>query len=148
VSDTQITFQAPTGSALGPVSVTAENAAGTSNGLSMTFVETNPPKLVATGVGLTGLLFQWSFASSANDLWYLFVSINNPSTVPFAGFNLLASGFLVTSGSLTPAGLGSTSVIVPPGASGATVYSQTLILDGTTFGFVGASNVFSSLILL
>jgi hypothetical protein len=147
VSDTKITLNAPTATALGTVAVTAENEAGPSNPLNLTYVETNPPKLTSSGFGITGALFNWTFGAQANDAWFLGISLNDPSTVPLFGFNVLASGFLFTSGTLSSVGLGALSIVVPPGAGGATVYSQLLTLDGGTFAFSGASNVTTSTIL-
>ena len=145
-SDNLITFNAPSAVVLGTVPVTAENAAGVSNPLNLTFVETNPPKLSATALGLTGALFNWSFGGASQDSWFLFVALNNPATVPFGGFSLLASGTLIANGVLSATGLGNAGLIVPPGAVGASVYSQALMLDGATFAFVGATNVFTSTI--
>jgi hypothetical protein len=146
-SDGLITFHAPIPSALGAVQVTASNGAGTSNPLSLTYVETSPPKITATGVGLTGLAFNWNFGAESDGVWFLFVSLNDPSTVPFAGFNVLANSIFVTSDDLNAVGIGSDGILMPPGAAGATLYSQALILDGTTFAFEGATNVATSSIL-
>ncbi|MCI0547539.1 MAG: M12 family metallo-peptidase, partial [Candidatus Rokubacteria bacterium] len=106
-SETAILLQAPTPADLGPVSVTAENGAGTSNPLTLTYVETSPPKLGAPGFGLTGALFSWTFGAGADDAWFLIVSVGDPATVPFGGFQVLSNGFLVASGGLSPAGVGS-----------------------------------------
>jgi hypothetical protein len=68
--------------------------------------------------------------------------------VPIGGFPVLANGILILNGTLGASGLGNGSLVVPPGASGATIYSQAVTLDGATFGFTGATNVFTSTILL
>ena len=146
-SDNLITFHAPFAAVLGAVTVTAENAAGVSNPLNLTFVETTPPKLSATPIGMIGSPFLWSFGGGSQDFWFQFLSLNDPATVPFGGFSLLASPALIGNGALSATGLGNAGLIVPPGVAGASVYSQALMLDGATFAFVGASNVFTSTIL-
>ena len=62
---------------------------------------------------VTGLTAIWTFGSLPNDLWFLFAEANNPATVPFMGYQLLASPIFIVSGVLTPVGLGNASSIVP-----------------------------------
>ncbi len=148
VDDNTITFTPPTASALGSTSVTAENDAGVSNAVSLNIVETDPAKLAATATTLTGLAFNWSFGGKVNDLWFLFATLNDNSTIPLFGYDILANGVFLSSGSLSAAGTGGDGIIVPSGASGATVYSQVLLLDDVTFGFVEATNITTSTIIL
>ncbi|MEM7310474.1 MAG: M12 family metallo-peptidase [Planctomycetota bacterium] len=146
-SDNLITFNPPIASSLGSVQVTAINEAGSSNVLTLNYAATEPSKLAATGTALTGLAFNWNFGAQPNDLWYLFASVNDATTVPFGGFDLLANGLLIFSGNLNGGGTGSASILVPPGASGATVYSQVVLLDDASFAFQSATNVTTSSIL-
>jgi hypothetical protein len=148
VSDNQITFFPPAPAVLGSVNVTVEKPVGTSNAVQLSYAATNPPLLGATPVTLTGLAADFTFGAQPNDLWYLFVTANNPTTIPFGGFNLLAAGLFVTNGTLNAIGTGNFNTLVPPGLSGGTVYSQIILLDNVGFAFVGATNVGSTLILL
>jgi hypothetical protein len=146
-SDTQMTINPGAPAALGMVQVTAFNAAGASNSLPLTYVETDPPKLGATGVGLTGVAFNWNVGAQVGDLWFLVVALNDGTTIPYLGADLLVNGLLLASGTLSSAGLGGLGMLVPPGAVGATVYSQAVLFDGATFAFEGATNVTLSTIL-
>jgi len=146
-NDTTLTFGPPAPSSFGTVSVTATNAAGTSNSLSLTYVATDPPKLTATGLALTGFTFNWSFGAQPNDVWFLLVALNDNTTFPYLGSNILLNSSLVGSGTLSAVGTGSANLVIPPGASGATVYSQVVLLDGGTLSFEDATNITTSSIL-
>jgi hypothetical protein len=141
VSDTQITFHPPAPATLGTVAVQVEKPAGASNSVNLTYQVTSPPALDATPLTVTGLTVNWSFGASPNDLWFLFVEANNPATIPFGGFQILASPIFLTTGTLNAVGTGVASAIVAPGLTGGTLYSQILLLDDATFGFSGATNV-------
>ena len=146
-SPTQISFHAPKASALGTVSLQVESGAGLSTPINVTFVETDPPKLGVPPSAFTGFAFNWEFAGGVGDFWYLFATVGDSSTVPFGGFDILANGQLLFTGTLDATGFGSAGILVPPGASGAAVFSQVLTLDAATLGFAGASNVAVSTIL-
>ncbi|MEM7305352.1 MAG: IPT/TIG domain-containing protein [Planctomycetota bacterium] len=147
VDDSTLTFSAPTPTALGPVSVTVEKAVGMSNAVTLTYVETDPALLSATAASLTGLTVAWNFGAGADDLWFLFVSVNDNSTLPFGGFDLLANGVFLSSGTLSAVGVGNEAIIVPGGLAGAAVYSQVVTLDGGSFGLEAATNIGTTSIL-
>ena len=147
VDDNTITFGAPSGSTLGSVNVVIEKPVGDSNPIGLTYEVTDPPKLTATALSLTGFAANWNFGADPDDLWFLFVAVNDPTTIPFGGFDILLNTLLVTNGNLSPVGIGTHSLLVPPGASGALIYSQIVTLDDLTFGFSGATNVTTTSIL-
>ncbi len=148
VDDTTITFGPPQPATFGTVSVDVVKTVGTSNPVNLTYVETDPPKLTATGIGVTGLGFAWNFGGGQDDLFFLFAQVNDGSTIPFMGFNLLASPIFLSSGSLSSIGVGQVGTTVPTGLVGAQIHSQVITLDDITFGFVGGSNAFVSTILI
>ena len=141
VDDNTITFGAGAPSSLGTVPVTVVKPAGTSNAMNLTYVATDPPALSATGLTLPGFTSSFSFGAQPNDLWFLFVAINDPTTVPFQGSNVLLNSIFITNGTLSAVGTDSAVVPVPANLSGATIYSQIALLDDGTFAFVGATNV-------
>ena len=148
ISDFLMTFGAPTATSLGSKQVTMTNETGVSNPLNLTIVETDPPRLNATGLTATGLGVIWNFGAQQDDLWFLLVSINDNTTFPFAGSDILLNALMLSSGTLSIAGIGSEAIIVPPGASGAAVYSQAVFLDSGTLSFEGVTNITASSIII
>ena len=145
VSDTTITYGAPTAATLGLTTVNVTTPNGTSNNGTFTYVETNPPKLAAAGFAFQGTNFNWSFAGGAGDTNFLLFALN-PTTFSFGGFNILLNFSILTSGPLDAVGLGSFSLFIPTGTGGITFYSQTATLDGGSGAFVGASNITTTFI--
>lgn len=147
VDDATITFSAPQPVALGTVQVTVVGAAGKSNPLELTYLATEPPKLTGTGFAVSGQTLHWNFGSLPDHAWLLLVQINDPSTIPLAGYEILgAPPILLASGMLDAVGIGSTSFPLPSGLGGSSVYSQVVVQDGA-LAFVAASNIFVSTIL-
>jgi len=144
VNDNSITYGGPQPSALGAVLVTVTNPFGTSNSGSFTYVETNPPELVTTGFGLTGQPLIWTFGGPASNQYFLIWGVD-PTTFVYGPFNILVNFELVAIGSLDAAGLGGAQIVVPPGLTGAIVYSQVLTFDG--IATILASNIFSTSII-
>jgi len=143
VSDTTITYEAPTAGALGPAQVTVTNPAGTSNPGFFTYVETDPPKLACPGA--VGALdpFSWSLGGGVGDFYVLLLSLDD-ATVPFKGFDVLEDYTLIHTGSLDPVGIGALTIHVPAGLAGVWFYSQTATFEPP---FVGASNITATEIL-
>jgi hypothetical protein len=148
VDDTTIKVGAPKPAALTTVPVSIEKASGTSGAVNVTFEATDPPKLAATGVTLTGLNVGFDFGAQPNDLWFLFVSLNDSTTIPYLGFNILANPIFLANGSLDSVGLGHFGVLVPPGLAGGTIFSQIGLLDDQTFAFLGATNLGTTQVVL
>ena len=140
-----LTVGAPPG--LGANPVVATNPIGASNSLDVTFTE-SAPVLVTSFWALTGTDHEWNFAGGPGDLWFLNIAVNDPTTVPFSGFDFLANTTQVASGVLSPAGLGSFEVNLLPSALGLTFYSQVVQLDGGTGQLEAATNIPTSFVLL
>lgn len=129
VSDTQVDFDPPNATALGSTPITATTFFGTSNPVTLTYVETVPPKLTAGGVILGGQPHYWSFGGPASDSWLLLLSPTG-ATVPFAGFGILADGIVIGSGALDAAGLGAFQFPFPSGLpSGISIWTQLWTVD-------------------
>jgi len=143
-SDSSISFTPPTPTALGPVAVTVTSPAGTSNPVNLTYVATDPPKLSAGFLAFQGLPFTWSYGGGPGDTHYLLYALS-PTTFVFNGFDILLNLNILFIQPLDSVGFGSLTVTIPASASGLTIYSQGVTLDAG--GFVGASNVTSTLIL-
>ncbi len=141
VDDGTLTFQAPQPAALGTVEITVASAAGESNALELTYLATAPPNLVGTGLALTGQTLFWNFGSLPDHAWFLLAQVDDPTTIPFGGFEVLgAPPAMLSTGTLNAAGIGSATFLVPPGLAGSSVHSQLVVLDGA-LAFVAASNV-------
>jgi Metallo-peptidase family M12/IPT/TIG domain/Reprolysin family propeptide len=131
VSDTQITFDAPTPDALGPVTVTVSNPSGTSNPGNFSYVETSPPQLMVPAVGFTTLSLPWEFGGGPGDTAFLLVGLA-PTNFLFQGQTILATNLILSSAPLDAVGLGSFALVLPASAAGITIYSQVVTLDGGT----------------
>lgn len=131
IDDGTILLPSPAATALGPVEITVTNPSGTSNPGSFTFVETDPPVLAVPFVAFTDLELGWILAGGAGDLGFLLVGLS-PATFTYQGQAVLATDLILWSGPLDAAGLGSTSLLLPPAALGLTLWSQLATLDGGT----------------
>jgi hypothetical protein len=129
VSNTQITCTPPAPSALGAQAVTVSSGAGTSNALNLTYVETNPPLLAVSPFALTNTTHAWEYGGGASDFAFLLAS-GSSTLVPILGANIFASYTVLKSQVLSPVGLGSYSILVPPSALGVTIYTQVATYDG------------------
>ena len=129
VDDTRIDFVPPAPAALGPVELTVSNAGGTSNGVLLTYVETDPPKISAPTVGLTGNTHAWTYAGAAGGTGYLLVGFSNTS-YQYQGVTLLATNLILNAAPLDAAGLGNFSLVLPSSAAGLTFWSQLAVIDG------------------
>jgi hypothetical protein len=147
VNDNQITFAAPTATALGPVSVTVTGAGGASGPNNYNYVETSPPKLSnSSAVTFTNQSFTWNWGGGANDVVVVMAS-PDPTTSTFGTpYDLLVNYIQVGQATNNPAGIGSYTIAIPPGFSGVTFYSQTAFFDDLGGPF-SASNITSSVIL-
>jgi hypothetical protein len=140
VSPTSITFEAPQASVLGPVNVTVTTPAGTTAAKTLTFVETNPPKMSASFVGFAGQPFTWSWGAGSGDIVYLLYAPGS-ATFPFNGFNILAGFSIVYTQVADAAGIGGLTVNLPAGTGNTFINTQVASIDGVTHAFVGASPV-------
>ncbi|HEX5010172.1 MAG TPA: IPT/TIG domain-containing protein [Planctomycetota bacterium] len=143
-SDTSLFFAPPTPTSLGTVAVTVSGPNGTSNAVNLSYVATDPPKLSASFLAFQTQPFTWSFGGGPGDTHYLLVALS-PTTFPFSGFDILLNLNIINIQALDSIGVGSLTLVIPASASGLTFYSQGVTLDAG--GFVGASNVTSTLIL-
>ncbi|HKE01342.1 MAG TPA: matrixin family metalloprotease, partial [Planctomycetota bacterium] len=144
MNDSLLQVDVPEPTALGtvPIVVTASNG---SSSTSVAYVETNPPQLEAESGAQGGLPYTWTFAGPANDIWFLLVSPADNSTFPFAGYDVLVNGQLLTLGALSPVGLGSVTITFPTGLAGLLFYSQIVTFDGVAD--VRASGVFPAVVI-
>jgi IPT/TIG domain/Matrixin len=147
VNDTQITFSAPTATALGPVSVTVTGAGGASAPNSYNYVETFPPKLSnSSAVTFSNQGFTWSWGTGANDI-VVVLAATDPTTNNFGTpYDILVNYIQVGQAASDPAGIGSYAIVIPPGLSGVTFYSQIAVFEDQGGPF-SASNITSSFIL-
>ena len=146
-SDSQITLTAPTQAALGAKTVTVTNAAGTSGGAGLTYVETLPPKVVVDSVIFGGQTLTWNFGGGSNDAMYLLIAFS-PATFDYQGSTILQNLIVLNVQVLPANGLGSFSAPIPTGLSFVTIWSQVADLENWTGTLLGASPVVSTLIPL
>ncbi len=147
IDESTLTFQAPTGTAFGAVSVVCTSAFGTSNAGSFNYVETDPPKLSQPSQTWTGQNFNQTFGAGSSHAYFLLLNFTG-GTFPFKG-NQVLSNFLITqSGFLDPLGLGSASITMPSGFGGIKFYSQVVTGETISGGVIWrASNIKSTDIL-
>jgi hypothetical protein len=107
VSNNQITFSAPTATALGPVSVTCTGPGGTSAPSSFTYVETFPAKLATSSqVTFTSQGFTWSWGGGSNDFIYLIASTDPTTADNGTPYEWLVNYIIVASSTSNATGLG------------------------------------------
>ncbi|MEE2885855.1 MAG: M12 family metallo-peptidase [Planctomycetota bacterium] len=144
VSDTSITFEAPTGASYAPHAVYIQNAAGFSGRLHLRYSVTNPRKLDVEALLRRGGSANWEFGAGARHSWILTVS-PSPSTYRFLGLTWLQSPLILIGGTLDRAGTGSSKVTVPNNAPiGLTFYSQVVTINPFKNKFGGNTNVTTS----
>ena len=143
----QITFVAPTANALGPVNVTVTGPGGTSAAMAFNYVETSPPKLLTSSqVTFTNQSFTWSFGAGANDVIVVVASADSTTATFGTPYDLLVNFIQVGQTTNDAAGIGSYTIVIPPGFSGVTFYSQVAVFEDLGGPF-SASNIPSALIL-
>ncbi len=143
-SNTQITLLPPAPTSLGAKNVTVTHPGGTSPAKTLTYVETNPPKLSASTLAGAGQLFAWSWGGGIGDTGFLIVS-TQATTAQVSGQTILAVPILLTSQTLTGIGIGSLSLTLPASAQGLFIWSQFVTADG---GGVLASDIINTWIIL
>jgi hypothetical protein len=147
VDDATVTFGAPTAPALGPVPVSVVAPGGTSNQANLTFVETIPPKLSASGTAISNIQFTWNCAAGTSDLVVLIASLD-PTTFDFGTpFQFLLNLTVLGQNVAGPVGTSSFSFPIPPGLAGLTFYSQIGAVDDLTAAIAGSSNLTATTIL-
>jgi hypothetical protein len=142
ISDTQVDFQAPGPDTLGPNPVSVSTYYGTSNALTLQYVETDPPTLAGTGFLFVGFPNVWNFGGPVGDA-YLFVMSASSGTVPFAGQSILFPSIAIGSGLLDSIGSGVFILNVPFGIpAGISLFTQIWTIDPVTgLASFRASNV-------
>jgi hypothetical protein len=144
VSDSTISFPPPAPAALGPVTVSVTNPAGTSNAVNLNYVATDPPVLSAAIFAFHDAPYTWSYGGGPGDTHYLLFALT-PDTFAFSGFNILLHFNILFVQTLDTVGFGSLTLTIPASAAGLTIYSQGVTLDPG--GFAGASNVVATILL-
>jgi hypothetical protein len=135
VNDTQINFQAPQPSVLGPVNVTATNANGTSNSVQLTYEATDPLELIAPSILFNGSPATWQWGGQPNQLVFMLFN-QSGATTPLKGTQLLVWDVFLAFPNTNAAGLGSLPVNPVSGLpTGITLYSQILTADPGNPGF-------------
>jgi thermitase len=140
--DSTLVFTAPETTALGTATVLVGGATGTTDTIALTYVETDPPVLLAPGSVAAGDTFQWTFAGGTAHGWSLLISLA-PGTFTYGGFPILANMVFLDAGVLGPVGSEERMVSIPPAAVGITFHSQVVTFAGA---FHGATPVVSTTI--
>jgi hypothetical protein len=146
VTDSTITFTAPTATALGPVSVVVTNPSGPSLPGGFTFVECVPAKLSTSAVTLTGSPFTWNYGAGANDTAVIIAALDSTTFDFGTPYQILLNFNIIGYGTCDAAGIGSFGAQIPPGFSGVTFYSQVAGVDEITNLFT-VSNITATFIL-
>lgn len=129
LADDTLSFRAPLAPALGAQAVVVTEGASSSNALSLTYVETDPPRVDAASSVAGGEAFQWTLGGETGEAVWLLVGFS-PTTVAFKGHDLLASFVTLWNGVLDSRGLAVLPVTMPTGVGPLTLYSQ-IVTVGT-----------------
>jgi len=145
--DATLIFTAPAASttgigSLGAATVLVTGATGTTDSISLTYVETDPPVLLAPASVAAGASFQWTFAGGVAHTWSLLISLS-PATFSYGGFPILANMVFLDAGVLGAIGSDERTVLIPPAAVGISFHSQVVTFAG---GFHAATAVVSTTI--
>ena len=133
VDENTLKFVPPAPTALGSVTVQVGAEGSISNVLSLEYVPTAPPLILAGSGSPAGQPLSWVLAGGPGDVAFLVVAFTN-TTVPVLGVDILALGLLINTQTLDGLGLGGLTVNIPPNAAlGTVIYSQLLTLDGSLF---------------
>lgn len=139
-SDTQLSFAPPAATALGPIEVRVWNANEPGNAASFSWQDTSPPQLLPGAFAISGQPYTWSAGGGAGHYAALALSVS-AQTIPFEGWQVLASPVIVSVKQLDALGLGSFTILVPPNSTGKTAYAQMGTLDAVHGVFSGTSTV-------
>lgn len=142
--DTKLTFNAPQATAIGAVQVTVENSTGKSNGLTMTYVETSPPKLSVGSFAFTGAPLQFDFGGKPGAI-ALMLWNGDAKTFKIFGADLLIPIVLLPTGVLDSVGIGKLQFTPGNELKGIRIWSQIVTFSG--INFAGASNIAGTLFL-
>ena len=148
LSDTQMRFLPPPGQALGSTLVSVTNPAATSNASALTYIGSDPARLLVSTAVLGGQTLTWTLGGFANDPAYLGIDFAS-ATSPLLGENVLTGFIPLWIGTLDARGMFSLPVPVPAGLlGGITVFSQMIDQNpGMTISLRSVSNVRSTLIV-
>ncbi len=144
VSSGSITIPKILAEAIGTNTVTVTTPVGTSNAGLLFVAETNPALINNPGLGIPGFEFVWDIGASPDDFYLLSFALA-PTTAPVGGFDVLQNSGLIFSGTLTPAGTGQESVIVPI-LGLLNLYFQATFFDPVSLAFTGSTNVSTALV--
>ena len=146
VNGTTITFPAPPPSVLGATGVSVMTPGGTSNAMSVNYVETFPAALSNAAITFSSSSYLWTYGGGATDTAYLIAS-TDPTTSTFGTpFPWIANFAIMSTTTLSATGLGSTTIQIPTGLAGIVFYSQVGSFDGVT-GLFSSSNITTAHIL-
>jgi hypothetical protein len=145
VTDSSITLTPPVVATLGPQNVTVTTPAGTSNAVQLTYSETLPPKMLVPALVTGGQTLTWQYGGGSLDSAFLLVSAS-PTTFTVNGSAILSNFFILNTQALPANGLGSFSIVIPPGLAFLTFYSQIVDLQNGTGTLLGATPIASTLI--
>lgn len=138
--DSTLIFTPPPGSALGAATVLVDGAGGATATITLSYIETEPPVLLAPASVAAGDSFQWTFAGSVGQVWWLLISLD-PSTFIHANFPILTNMIFLDAGMLAGIGIENRSVVIPPAAVGIVFHSQVVTF---ATGFHAATQVVST----
>ncbi len=143
VNSSTLAVTPPVPTALGATTVQAVTSVAASNSVPYTFLETSPPQFTAPAFGLSGYPIDFRMGGNPGDLWWILVTFNDPTTVPFLGYDVLLNHVILTSGALDAIGLGALSFPVPASANlaGVQVSTQLVLLSDTTLSLADISSV-------
>ncbi|MCB9897185.1 MAG: S8 family serine peptidase [Planctomycetes bacterium] len=136
-SDSQLTFTAPLGDALGPVPVVLTEGGQASTPISLTYDETDPPELLVEETVHVGGDLAWHAGGQVGQGVLLLIALS-PSTFDFKGWPLLTDFAVLLSSPLDPVGRLDVPITLPPSLGPLTFYTQAVTVSG---GFRGASAV-------
>ena len=141
VSNTSITFEAPTAETFAPHAVYVQSAAGTSGRLHLSYSVTKPRRLGVQSSLRRGGTVNWGFGAGTNHNWILTISAS-PTTFNLLGHTWLQTPVILVGGVLNKAGTGSNSISVPNNTPiGLQFYSQVVTINPFQNKFGGNTNV-------
>ncbi|MBK8976652.1 MAG: IPT/TIG domain-containing protein [Planctomycetes bacterium] len=129
VNDTQIRLVPPVPLVLGAQSVFVDNAAGSSNGLPLTYTAAAPTH-TSPAFATSNIQMPFDLAGDPNDSWILLCAFNDSRTFPFAGAQVLLNNFTLAAGTLSSVGYRNYQFQVPAlPLTGLLLYTQAVMVD-------------------